>query len=369
MTIDPIGGVWTYALEFSRALEPYGIEIAFASMGGRLSRAQYEQVVARKNVRLFESAYRLEWQDDPWNDVDRASDWLLQLAGRVRPDVIHLNNYSHGVLTWPAPVLVVAHSCVLSWWRAVKGGDAPIRYEDYRARVRAGLRAADLIVAPTAQMREALQFHYQPTAECIVIRNGRDARLFSPAEKLPHIFACGRIWDEAKNFRLLDQIAPQVEWPITVAGDNSHPSGESVALENVRCLGKLSDHDVAQQFARAAIFISPARYEPFGLSALEAALSGCTLVLGDIPSLREIWGDAAVFVSPDDATGFTCALNSLIADSELRRTLSSRARTRALQFSPQCMAREYLSAYRCCIDRNTTANCQNHAVLPEEVAA
>ncbi len=31
----------------------------------------------------------------------------------------------------------------------------------------------------------------------------------------------------------------------------------------------------------------PARYEPFGLSVLEAALSGCALVLGDIPSLRE----------------------------------------------------------------------------------
>ena len=42
--------------------------------------------------------------------------------------------------------------------------------------------------------------------------------------------------------------------------------------------------------ARASIYALPARYEPFGLSILEAALSGAALVLGDIPSLREVWG-------------------------------------------------------------------------------
>ncbi len=160
MTVDSIGGVWTYALELARALEPYGIEIAFASMGGRLSREQYDQVVTRKNVRLFESAYRLEWMDDPWGDVDRAGDWLLQIAARVRPDIIHLNGYSHAVLPWNAPVLVVAHSCVLSWWRAVKQGDAPSRYDQYRARVAAGLAAANLIVAPSVAMRDALAADY-----------------------------------------------------------------------------------------------------------------------------------------------------------------------------------------------------------------
>jgi glycosyltransferase involved in cell wall biosynthesis len=204
-------------------------------------------------------------------------------------------------------------------------------------------------------MLRALRFHYDPKPECIVIHNGRDARLFSPAEKLPLIFACGRIWDEAKNFQLLDQIASQVEWRIAVAGDNRHPNGESVALENLCCLGKLSGRDIAQQFARAAIFVSPARYEPFGLSAVEAALSGCALVLSDIGSLREIWEDAAIFVSPNDATGFAGALNNLIADPELRETLSNHARARALQFSPRRMGEEYLDAYRRCMLRNTSS--------------
>ncbi len=113
MTVDPIGGVWTYALELTRALEPHGIEIVLASMGAHLTRDQYQQVLARKNVRLFESAYRLEWMDGAWDDVDRAGDWLLEIEERVHPDLIHLNGYSHAALPWNAPVLVAAHSCVL----------------------------------------------------------------------------------------------------------------------------------------------------------------------------------------------------------------------------------------------------------------
>jgi glycogen synthase len=368
MTVDPIGGVWTYALELARAFEPYGIEIAFASMGGRLSREQYEQLVARKNVRLFESAYRLEWEDDPWNDVDRAGDWLLQLAARVRPDLVHLNNYCHAVLHWTVPVLVVAHSCVLSWWRAVKGHDAPPRYDEYRRRVGAGISAADLVVAPSSNMREALAVHYNASANCVIIPNGRDARLFSPDEKSPLVFACGRIWDEAKNFQLLNVVAPEVNWRIAVAGDSRHPTGETIALENVCCLGKLSAREIAQQFARASIFVLPARYEPFGLSPLEAALSGCTLVLGDIPSLREIWGNAAIFVSPNDANALSRALNGLIEDSALRETLGKRARARALEFSPQRMAKNYVDAYENYMCPATSLPLKQRPLV-EEVAA
>src|SRR5207248_5256335 len=128
MTADPIGGVWTFALELTRAFEPYGVEVVLATMGARLTPAQHQEVAGRKNLRVFESNYRLEWMDDAWDDVDRASDWLLTLAKRVQPDLIHLNGYSHALLPWRVPAVVTAHSCVLSWWRAVKKEEAPAQY-------------------------------------------------------------------------------------------------------------------------------------------------------------------------------------------------------------------------------------------------
>ena len=50
-----------------------------------------------------------------------------------------------------------------------------------------------------------------------------------------------------------------------------------------------------QHFRQSAIYLCASRYEPFGLAPLEAALCGCALVLRDLPSLREIWGNSALF--------------------------------------------------------------------------
>lgn len=351
MTADTVGGVWTYAIELIRALPQ--IDFALATMGAAITAAQRAEAAELSNVQLFPSTYALEWMDDPWADVDEATDWLLEIARDFRPDVIHLNGYAHANVRWPAPVLVVAHSCVLSWWSAVKKGDAPHGYDEYRARVRDGLNAADLVVAPTAAMLESLRVHYRFARKGEVIANARDPQLFAPAEKREAIFAAGRVWDEAKNLGALEAAAPNVQWPIEIAGDATHPNGSELHLKNVRSLGKLPQKSLVERLAMASIYALPARYEPFGLSILEAALCGCALVLGDIPTLHEVWGDAAVFVAPDDHTALAAALNALIDDADMRSEFARRARTRALEFSPERMAAGYLSAYRKCLTSQT----------------
>lgn len=287
--------------------------------------------------------------EDPWEAVDRAGDWLVGIASEFQPDIVHLNGYCHAALPWPAPVLIVAHSCVISWWFAVKNEPLPSRFQAYRERVAVGLSAADFVIAPTKAMLDSLVENYSVFPRGRVISNARDARLFSPGQKLPRVFAAGRIWDEAKNIAALEAAAPLVRWPVEVAGNCNHPNGARTQMANIRCLGILSPERIAEHLAASAIFASAARYEPFGLSALEAGLSGCALVLGDIPSLREVWGNAALFVAPDDHAALADALNDLIENEMLRAELSRRARMRALEFSPQKMAEAYLAAYRECV--------------------
>ena len=84
-------------------------------------------------------------------------------------------------------------------------------------------------------------------------------------------------------------------------------------------LGFMEPRQLARAYAEAGIYALPARYEPFGLSVVEAALSGCTLVLSDIPSLREIWDEAATYISPDDATALSREINAL-ANDPIRRS-------------------------------------------------
>jgi glycosyltransferase involved in cell wall biosynthesis len=102
---------------------------------------------------------------------------------------------------------------------------------------------------------------------------------------------------------------------------------------------------MASWLRRAGIYALPARYEPFGLSALEAALCGCALVLGDIASLREVWGDAALYVPPEDRDALCDTLARVIRSSTLREDLAARARLRARRFTPERMALGYLDLY------------------------
>ena len=346
MTADTLGGVWTYALELSRALAPHGVSVTLATLGAPLTEAQWAEVRAIPSLSVEQSTWRPEWMEDPWEDVKAAGDWLLELESRIQPDVVHLNDYSHGALPWKRKPLVVGHACVLSWWEAVKGEPAPERHARYRWEVTRGLRAAGLVVTPSAFMREALRQHYGSLPSIRVIPHGRRPEDFPPGPvREPFILTAGRLWDEAKNVSALEAVAPRLDWPVLVTGESQHPLGGEVRLRCVRYLGNLPPRELAAHMGRASIYALPARYEPFGLSALEAALAGCALVLGDIPSLREVWEDAAVFVPPDDTDMLRRALRRLVTEPVLCNRMSTLARTRALEFSPERMGDAYLAAY------------------------
>ena len=347
LTTDTVGGVWTYAMELSRALAPAGVEVVLATMGPAMDARQASEAAELSNVTVCESTWKLEWMPEPWADVDAAGEWLLELERRYQPDVVHLNGYAHGALPWRSPVIVVGHSCVCSWWRAVKADDAPADWNTYRGRVRAGLAAADLVIAPSRDMLAALRTHYGPLPASRVVYNGRAASLYGARrEKRPMVFSAGRLWDEAKNLSALEAVAGELDWPVFVAGDERGPDGSSTHARQTRALGRLAPGTLARWLGAASIYCLPAKYEPFGLSALEAAFSGCALVLGDIPSLREIWGDAAEFVPPDDTAALRDTLNALARDPRRRDELARRARARALRYTPNRMATAYLSAYR-----------------------
>ncbi|MGH7129216.1 MAG: glycosyltransferase, partial [Planctomycetaceae bacterium] len=216
----------------------------------------------------------------------------------------------------------------------------------YRERITAGLRGGDLVVAPTQALLDELNKLYGPLPRRRAIWNGI-AEGFSPARfKQPFVLAAGRWWDEAKNLSALADVGPRLSWPVRVAG-LPHPDGSDDAPPpGIQFLGRLPRTALADQYARAAIFAHPARYEPFGLTPLEAARSGCALVLGDIATLREVWGDAVRYVPPDDRRALREAIQELIDDPGFRARSARRALTRARQLTAERMAGQYLRAYR-----------------------
>ncbi len=353
MTADPVGGVWTYALDLCRAFEASGIQVCLATMGARLSAIQRVEAGNCPNVDLRERDYKLEWMDDPWDDVAQAGAWLLELEREIQPDVIHLNGYTHAALNWSAPVVVVAHSCVLSWWQGVKNEPAPALWDEYRKRVSEGLKAADAVVSISNTYAAELNRLYGPIENMSVIYNGRDAASFFAGEKKRQVFAMGRIWDEAKNLSLLSKLSASAQLPVLIAGDNTEPnSGTPVEIPNVRLLGRLSPPEIRAHLAASYFYVLPAKYEPFGLSVLEAALSGCVLLLADNPTLRELWQDAALYFHPDRPEELDQLLLDICDNPELGSKFVARSMSRANLFSLDSMAKNYLNLYKYLVQTN-----------------
>ena len=326
MTADAVGGIWTHALDLARGLRAHEVEVVLAVLGPAPSESQRADARRAGVAALHELGGSLEWMDEPWEDLERAGERLLGLAGDGAVDAVHLNSYAPGALVWRQPVVVAGHSCVCSWWLAVEGEEAPPRWDRYREAVRRGLAGADAVVAPTRAMLRALERSYGVRGGC-VIHNGCSAPDLAAAAKEPVVAAAGRAWDRAKNLELLERAAPGLPWPVLVA-DGRMPYGEVQAL-----------------FARAAILAHPARYEPFGLAPLEAARAGCVLVLGDIEPLRELWGDAALYADPSDEEALRAAIAGLIEDERLRAEMARRARGRARRYTLARMGAAYARLY------------------------
>ncbi|HYZ83864.1 MAG TPA: glycosyltransferase family 4 protein [Bryobacteraceae bacterium] len=346
MTADTVGGVWTYAMTLCRRLASVGTRVSLATMGDPVRAEQRNEATQIPGLQLFEGDWKLEWMHDPWIEVDAAGEWLLNLERKTQPDIVHLNGYSHAALPFRRPKLVVAHSCVLSWWRAVKQEEAPSEFDEYRERVKEGLRGADHVVAPSSAMLTVLKRHYYFDVSSSVIPNGlEESRDDLKLPKEPFVLSCGRLWDEAKNVSMLAHVAPQLSCPTYVAGESREPGRKVKSIDNVQCLGQLAPESLRRWYARAAVYVLPARYEPFGLSVLEAAQAGCALVLGDIPSLRENWNNAAVFVHPDNPRSLLSAIQALMANDGLRERYGEKARRRAAEFPASLMGDRYLALY------------------------
>lgn len=349
MTTDAIGGVWKYSMDLTEGLLAKGIEVVLVCMGPSPDAEQRSRVQKKPGFAFYHHPYSLEWMDDPWEEVFDAGEWLLKIQQKEKADIAHLNCYTHAALDWNCPIIVVGHSCVYTWFEAVKGHRPPQEWEEYYAEVYKGLHAADKIVAPTQSMMDSYENIYGAFANKQVIYNGINLREVEDGEvKEPFVFSMGRLWDGGKNIERLIEAAPGINCDIVIAG--AKPDAIETVPDNVIMLGKLTRKEIKKWLGRACIYALPVKYEPFGLSFLEAAASGCALVGGRIATLKEVWGNSMTYVDPDDPEDIASACNYLLIHP-MRKKLAVSARKRARKYTMERMTREYVGLYAEVLER------------------
>lgn len=349
MTTDTIGGVWVYSATLARELASNSVDVSLVTIGPRPNASQRDMLSACNTIQLIDTNLQLEWQDPDGADVATAAVTLLAIEDDVGADIVHLNSFREANLPWKAPVVLAAHSCVNSWADACAetGAFKAERWQTYSTAVAESLRKVDRWVAPTTAFRDTVTALYRPRTQGIVIWNGAGECAGPRLRKQPVILGAGRMWDKAKNLQALRVAAPGLQWPVRIAGPTSeqHPFLAADAA-GIVFLGELGHDAVLAQMQEASIFVSPALYEPFGLSVLEAARAGCALVLSDIATFRELWDGAAIFVDPHVAADLHHALQSLSSDELLRKRLQRAAIERAKRYPISRTAGSYRALYR-----------------------
>ena len=191
-------------------------------------------------------------------------------------------------------------------------------------------------------MMGALRRHFNFGAPAHVILNGRSLAPNPSVQKQLQAVSVGRLWDEGKNLALLTDL--NVPLPILIAGEQRHE--DAVAPQHagrLQMMGSLDEQAITTLFRESSIYIVSSQYEPFGLAPLEAAQCGCAVLAHDIPSLREVWGEAALYFQ--DAASLEQLLDQLCHATPYFEGAQKKATDRARQLTGARMTDGYLAVY------------------------
>ncbi|MGA9581510.1 MAG: glycosyltransferase family 4 protein [Allosphingosinicella sp.] len=347
ITTDPAGDLWQYSLDLARGLSRLGHETLLALTGPAPTTGQIGAAAAVPGLRLVDCGIGPDRFAGDEASLIRAAEAIAGLAAEADCDILHLNTPALAALAdFGRPVVAFLHGCVASRWEAVQGTALPADLARRTGLIAEGLRAAGEVVVPTSAFGATVRRHYGLDAAPRTVHPGRSP--VAAPNGVPHdfVFTAGRLWDEGKNFGMLDSAAGRIGVPVRAAGPIAGPNGAKVLFDNIHCLGTLGEEELGRWLSARPVFVSAALHEPFGLAVLEAASAGCALVLSDIPTFRELWDEVAIFVDPRDEDGFARAIGDLVGDDFERAVLGRAARERATRYTPDAMAAQMANLYR-----------------------
>jgi len=367
VTADTMSGAWTYTRELVTGLVTRGVRVTLVTFGEIPLPDQTAWMDLLHGLEYRPTAFRLEWMDDAPGDVPDSSEFLISLIREVRPDLLHLHQFCHANLPIEIPRVVMAHGDVITWTQAVQGCSPRLTrwLKWYRDTIVRGIRAADAVVAPSAWMLESLGATYTRPRREVVIYPGRNPIFFNPyVSKDDSVLSVGRLLDAGKQVLLLTQHVQPFSVCI-VGAEQAVPLPRIPIRADVKvstdqsCVairGPQTEAQLRALYSRAAVYAATARYEPLGMSALDAAFSRCAIVANDIPHFREVWGDAALYFRTNDGSSLAETLRRLDADRALRHAYADRAYSRARErFTSKRMIDDYLALYRSLVSADALA--------------
>lgn len=227
------------------------------------------------------------------------------------------------------------------------------------------------VICPSQHTKMDLINHLQMDPEKIhVIPWGIDRDLFHPTkdqskvrncikEKFgdldPFYFAVGCSTGRKNTPRLLKaymQLLKQgCSTHLVLAWNPPESIRKEYQHEKIHFLGRVSDSSLVELYSAAKAAVYPSIYEGFGFPILEAMSCGCPVVTSSTSSMREVGGQAAIYVDPESDDSILNALEKAENEPDTLKLLSEAGLKQSQKFSWKRCAEETLSLYRYLLQR------------------
>lgn len=211
------------------------------------------------------------------------------------------------------------------------------------------LRNCDLAVCVTDFIRRDLRGRGIPLSKLRAVPNGVARTSDEELAKLraaprpvkgPYAVFVGRL-ERTKGLDLLVEAARDLRGPLKFVLLGTGPELESLRAQahafkvddRFAFEGYVSEEQKRQFVAQAEFFVYPATFEPSGLALLEALDLGCPVLSTSVGGIPEVVGEAARLLPPGDADGLGRAMNELVEDAGLCKSLAREARARSERFA------------------------------------
>ena len=234
--------------------------------------------------------------------------------------------------------------------------------DEFREQKRRAVSDAAAVICISETTRRDVQDYYGIATDKTFVVPLAHSDSFRPLEngdeannsRKPFLLYVGRRTNY-KNFDLLLEAygswAGRNDFDLVVVSDSQWTTDEqqrlvkSDLLSRVRLLTDIDDEQLRNLYGEAAAFVYPSLYEGFGIPLLEAMACGCPVVASDIPSSREVAGDAASYFDPASAEDLKTVIDEVLRAG---RNPARRAPgiERASLFSWDETARQTLAVYR-----------------------
>lgn len=215
-------------------------------------------------------------------------------------------------------------------------------------------RSRKLIAVSEATRADLLHFYRIPESRLAVVPHGVEARFFEldRTHTEPYVL-CVSTLHPHKNIERLIRAYARAKRPyqLVLAGMRGFQTAAVEALihelhvgEHVRITGWIPREELLALYAKARAFVYPSTFEGFGMPVLEALAAGIPTACSDIPVLREVAGEAALYFDPASDDALAAALERIVTDEALRIRLAQAGPQRARPFTWQRSAELTLQA-------------------------